>query len=215
MHPVFITGGTGYIGKRLIRKLVSLGYDVTALVRKGSENKLPAGIRTIIADPFDAPTFQQWIPAQAVFVQLLGVSHPSPRKKNLFRTIDLQSAKTSADAAATAQISHFVYVSVAMTASRIMKDFQEVRKEGEAYILSKNLPCTFIRPWYVVGPGHWWPLFLLPFYGIAELVPAWRPKARTFALVTINQLVNTLLATIQSAPQKLRIVEIQQIRKTN
>ena len=40
MVPIFITGGTGYIGKRLIKRLVLLGYDVTALVRKGSENNL-------------------------------------------------------------------------------------------------------------------------------------------------------------------------------
>lgn len=214
MSPIFITGGTGYIGKRLIKKLVAKGYDVTALVRKGSENKLPKGVRAIIADPFDASTFQEWIPRGAVYVQLLGVSHPSPRKKKLFRDIDLKSAMVSADAAEQVSASNFIYVSVAQAPSRLMKDYQQVRKEAEDYLKSKNLNCTFIRPWYVAGRGHWWPLFLLPFYGIAELVPSWRRKARPMALVTIWQMVKTMLHLIQSAPQKLRIVEIRQIRKS-
>jgi len=28
-----------------------------------------------------------------------------------------------------------------------------------------------VRPWYVLGPGHWWPYALVPFYWIAELLP--------------------------------------------
>ena len=147
MAPIFITGGTGYIGKRLIKKLVAKGHDVTALVRKGSEHKLPKGVRAIIADPFNASTFQQWIRPGSIYIQLLGVSHPSPRKKDQFREVDLKSLKASADAAIASGVSHFIYVSVAMADVNIMNEYREVRKEGEAYLLSKHLVCTFIRPW--------------------------------------------------------------------
>lgn len=214
MAPVFITGGTGYMGKRLIKKLVARGCDVTALVRKGSEGKLPKGVRAIIADPFDANTFQQWIPKGAVYLQLLGVPHPSPRKAQLFRQIDLRSVTASADAAIAAKVSHFVYVSVAMTETKLMKDFQDVRREGEGYLLTKGFPCTFIRPWYVLGPGHWWPVFLLPAYGIAKLVPAWKEKAKAFGLVTIGQMIQTLADVAEAPPQRVRIIEIPQIGKS-
>ena len=213
MSPIFITGGTGYIGKRLIKKLVARGYDVTALVRKGSENKFPKGVRAIIADPFDASTFIEWIPKNAVYIQLLGVSHPSPRKKNLFQEIDLRSVRTSADAAKEAAVSHFIYLSVAMTPSNIMRDFQEARQEGEAYVRSKNLACTFIRPWYVLGPGHWWPIVLLPVYAIAKFIPSWKEKARAYAIVTIGQMLKILLHVIESPPPQLRIIEVKHIKK--
>jgi uncharacterized protein YbjT (DUF2867 family) len=215
MAPIFITGGTGYMGKRLIKVLVSKGYDVTALVRKGSEAKLPKGVRAIVANPFDAASFQQWIPKGAVYVQLLGVAHPSPRKKEMFRQIDLPSVKASADAAVAANVSHFVYLSVAMMPTRIMEDFQEVRREGEAYLLTKGFPCTFVRPWYVLGPGHLWPVLLLPFYGFAELVPAWRQKTRAFAFVTIKQITGVLVKAVGATPPRKRIVEIRQIRKSS
>jgi len=41
MQTVFITGGTGYMGKRLIKRLLERKYQVKALVRKGSEGKIP------------------------------------------------------------------------------------------------------------------------------------------------------------------------------
>ena len=201
------------MGRRLIKKLIEEGFALTALVRSGSEHKLPEGVTPVIADPFDASTFQHLIPTHAVFVQLLGVPLPSPRKREQFRTIDLRSVKASADAAAFAGVQHFVYVSVAMTPSAQMKDYQEVRQEGEAYLLSKGFACTFVRPWYVVGPGHWWPILLLPVYGIAELKTSWRQKARGMALVTIKQMVRTLVNVVMNASQKNRVVEIRQIRQ--
>src|SRR3954469_19597763 len=158
MKQIFITGGTGYMGTRLIKMLLDKGYKVKALVRNGSENKLPKGCDYVIANPFDAKSFVNEIPAGATFIQLLGVAHPGPKKGKQFKTIDLASVKASAIAARDAGVKHFIYVSVAQTATNIMKDYQQCRGEGEASIRTTNIPATFIRPWYVVGPGHYWPL---------------------------------------------------------
>ena len=215
MTPIFITGGTGYIGKRLIKKLVVLGYDVTALVRKGSEAKLPKGVRAIIADPFDAVTFQQWIPRGATYIQLLGAAHPSPRKKEEFQQVDLRSVKESANAAAAAGVQHFIYLSVAMTDSSMMQEYTNVRKQGEAYIQSKHLVCTFIRPWYVIGPGHYWPLLLMPAYGIAQLRPQWKQKTKGMELLNINLLLRTLVKAIEAPPQRQRLFEISHMKKNS
>lgn len=212
MKEVFITGATGYIGKRLIKKLLLHNHRVTALVRKGSEHKLSQHVKSVIANPFDANSFQSYIPEGAVFVQLLGVSHPSPKKAQEFKEIDLRSVKASADAAAFAKVSNFVYVSVAMRPTKVMATYQQCRNEGEQYCKSKGFNCCFIRPWYVVGPGHWWPILLLPLYGIGELIPRLRIKTRAFALVSIGQMIDTLVNAVEAAPSPIKIVEIKSIR---
>jgi uncharacterized protein YbjT (DUF2867 family) len=209
---IFITGGTGYMGKRFISILLKKEYRVLALVRKGSEDKVPAGAEVITANPFDALSFQSLIPKGSVFVQLLGVSHPSPKKAQQFMEIDLRSIKASTDAAAAAGVSKFIYVSVAMSPSKLMAAYQAVRKEGEDYCLSKKLNCTFIRPWYVLGPGHWWPVLLLPAYAVAELVPAWRKKARAKGLVTIGQMIKVLMNEAENPDSENKIIEIRDIR---
>ena len=212
MKSVFITGATGYMGKRLVKALLNNGYRVMALTRKGSEHKLPTGTEKLIANPFDALSFQGFIPRDSVFVQLLGVSHPSPRKAKQFKEIDLKSVKASADASSAAGVAHFIYVSVAMSASKIMYAYQQVRKEGEEYCLSKKLNCTFVRPWYVLGPGHWWPVVLLPFYGLAAFVPSWKKAAEAKGLVTLQQMLDTLANAVAEVPAPLKIYEVADIR---
>ncbi len=49
-NSVFLTGGTGYMGSRLIPLLRKQGFNVKALVRNGSESKLPAGALGVIGD---------------------------------------------------------------------------------------------------------------------------------------------------------------------
>lgn len=214
MKQIFITGGTGYMGSRLIKMLFAQGYKVKALVRKDSENKLPAGCDYVIANPFDAKSFEKEIPSDATFIQLLGVAHPGPKKKEQFKTIDLASAKASASAAREACVKHFVYVSVAQTSTNIMKDYQECRAAGEAYIRSTAIAATFIRPWYVVGPGHYWPLLFSPLFKILEWIPSTSRKAKALRLVSLKQMLNTLMYAIEHSPDNgVDVIEIERIRK--
>jgi len=55
-HQVFITGGSGYVGQRLIPLLVESGHSVGALVRPGSEEKLPPGCTPLFGNPLDKTT---------------------------------------------------------------------------------------------------------------------------------------------------------------
>ncbi|UFH54532.1 SDR family oxidoreductase [Spirosoma sp. KNUC1025] len=213
MKTIFITGGTGYMGRRLIRELLRRGHRVIALVRPGSEQKVPVGAEIVVADPFDAASFADLIPAGSVFVQLLGVAHPSPAKAEAFKQIDLVSVRESILAAQTAQVAHFVYVSVAQEPTRIMQAYQQVRQIGETMARQRGLNCTFIRPWYVVGPGHWWPVLLLPLYGLAELFPGVRQKARALGFVTLSQMLATLQIAIESEPKPLAVFDVADIRR--
>jgi uncharacterized protein YbjT (DUF2867 family) len=165
---VFITGGTGYMGKRLIKLLLDERVEVTALVRQQSIKKLPVGCLPVIADPFDPASYVRSIPENCTFIHLLGVSHPGPKKKALFYSVDLASLKASVEAAKQAKVKHFVYLSVAQYPTKIVADYQEARRQGEQVMIASGLVSTFIRPWYVVGPGHYWPFVLYPAFQIAR-----------------------------------------------
>ncbi len=213
MQTIFITGGTGYIGKRLISILLGKNYRVTALVRPGSEVKVPAGCEVVVGNPFDAANFASKMPAGCVFVQLLGVPHPSPRKREQFYAIDLKSVQTSATASKQAGAGHFIYVSVSQTPTRIMRDYQQVRSMGEAAIRATGIPHTFIRPWYVLGPGHWWPVLLWPVYKILEIIPFTREKALDLGLVTLPQMLRVLVWAVENPPENERVLNVPDIRE--
>jgi uncharacterized protein YbjT (DUF2867 family) len=214
--PVFVAGGTGYIGKRLIKILLNEGCEVTALAREQSVKKLPEGCKVVIGTPFDASSYAGSIPEDSVFVHLVGVAHPGPKKKEQFYSIDLASLKVSLEAAKQAKVKHFVYISVAQLPTEVMRDYQEARRRGEEAILASGLTCTFIRPWYVVGPGHYWPLLFLPVFKLLEVIPKTSEKAKALALVSLRQMLHTLYVTIINSPKEINnIVEIPDIKNPN
>lgn len=112
-RSVFIAGGSGYIGLRLIPRLLDRGHEVRALVRPGSERKLPEGCSAVIGNALDEASYARNISPADTFVQLVGVAHPSPAKAAEFRKIDLPAGLGAIAAAKAASIRHFVYVSVA------------------------------------------------------------------------------------------------------
>ena len=145
---VFITGGTGYVGSRLIPVLQRQGCTVRALVRTGSERKLPPGCEVVVGNPLDRSTFEDAIEPYSAFVQLVGVPHPSPAKAQQFYDVDLVSARASIAAAAARQVDHFVYVSVAQPAP-IMKAYQLSRAIAEGHLAQSGLTCSvssFFQP---------------------------------------------------------------------
>jgi uncharacterized protein YbjT (DUF2867 family) len=209
---VFVTGGSGYMGQQLLPLLVQRGHHVTALVRPGGMRTLAKGVRASTGDALKMDSYTDAVGGADTFVHLIGVPHPSPAKAAQFRSVDLVSAKVALKAAADAGIQHFVYLSVAHPAS-MMKAFIEVRRECEEMIRASGLNATFLRPWYVLGPGHRWAYTLLPFYWLCERLPATRDSARRLGLVRLPQMIGALLWSVENPADGVRIIEVPQIRQ--
>jgi uncharacterized protein YbjT (DUF2867 family) len=146
------------------------------------------------------------------FVHLIGTPHPSPAKAKQFQEIDLVSVQVASKAARDAGVRHFVYLSVAHPA-RAMKAFIAVRQQGEAMIRASGIPATFVRPWYVLGPGHRWPYVIRPIYWPLERIPQTRESAQRLRLITIDQVIRALLWAVENPPVETRVLDVPQIRQ--
>ena len=206
---VFIAGATGYIGQRLCARLMQRGHTVFALARPGSQGKLPSACRVVLGDALNGDSYADQVPPGCVFVHLVGVAHPSPTKAQQFIDIDLTSARASLSAAQHA--AHFVYMSVAQPAP-VMAAYIRVRQEVEQLIQRSGLGASILRPWYVLGPGHRWPLLLLPFYWLGERLQSTRQAAQRLGLVSLAQMVNALTIVNEQAAPGYRIYDVQEIR---
>ena len=209
---IFVTGGTGYIGKELIPELVARGHRVRALARPASISSVPAGATPIVGDALDPATFAGALDDKTTLVHLVGTPHPNPSKASEFERVDLASIRASVEAARRASIAHLVYVSVAHPAP-VMHAYIAARIAGEAAVVGSGLRATILRPWYVVGPGHWWPLMLAPLYAIGEWLPGMRESARRLGLVTLPQMVAALVRAIEEPlAERVRYVDVAAIR---
>jgi len=212
-RTVCITGATGYLGRALSAALSARGHTVRALVRPGGAARAAPGIEVRELDVFDAGALAVAFGAGDSVVHLIGTPHPNPGKAAEFQRVDLGSARACATAAARAGVTHLVYVSVAQPAP-MMQAYIAARAAAEAAIGEAGLTATFVRPWYVLGPGHRWPYLLLPFYALAELLPVTRDGARRLGLVTLAQMTRALVVAVESPPpaRERRIVDVPAIR---
>jgi uncharacterized protein YbjT (DUF2867 family) len=197
----------------MIAELVGRGYEVHALVRPGSQGKVPPGAMPVIGNALDESTFASRIPPEATLVHLVGTPRPNPAKAAQFRRIDLASIRAAVVAAQQAKVRHLVYVSVAQPAP-VMRAYVAVRQEGEAAVRASGIPATILRPWYVLGPGHYWPYLLIPVYAILRRLPTTRETAERLGLVKHRQMIAALVLAVEDGPPEgVRLVDVPAIRR--
>ena len=117
-------------------------------------------------------------------------------------------------AAKTAGVKHFIYLSVAQPAPA-MRAYVEIRAEGERLVRATGMRATFIRPWYVLGPGHRWPYLILPLYWLWMVSPNSRDTARRLYPVTLRQVIRALVEAVDAPPDGTRVIEAPEMRRAD
>jgi len=209
---VLLTGGTGYIGRRLIPELVTRGHSVRAIVRAGSEGKVPPCAEVVVGDVRSRESVAPHVARDGVVVHLVGTPHPSPSKAAEFEALDYVAAHECIAAAKTSGARHFVYVSVAHPAP-VMRAYIGVRMRVEGELRDSGLPSTILRPWYVLGPGHRWPYALIPMYWLLGALPSTRESARRLGIVTIANMLAMLVWAVDTARHESRELNVPDIRR--
>ena len=94
-----------------------------------------------------------------------------------------------------------------------MKAYVQVRMECEAAIIESGLNATILRPWYILGPGHRWPIILIPFYWLMERFERTRAGAQRLGLVTREEMLAALLRAVETPGPGVRIEDVLSIRR--
>jgi len=211
LRHVFIAGATGYLGRAVSKALVERGHSVSGLCRQGAQHRLAAGVSPVVGDPLDASTYASSLRSDDVVIHLVGTPKPAPWKGASFERVDLGSVAQLVKAVVDHPVAHIVYVSVAHPAPT-MRAYISARMRAEALLRATSIPLTILRPWYVLGPGHRWPIALLPLYRLAERVPSMKAGARRLGLVTLPQMVSALVSAVEQADSTSRVLDVPEIR---
>ncbi len=211
---ILITGGTGYIGQHLVPVLLARGHRVRVLARAQSLGRVPRGASGIVGDALDGASIAAALRPGDTVIHLVGTPHPSPSKADQFEKIDLVSIRETVSAAKQVGIAHLVYVSVAQPAP-VMQAYVWVRLLGEKMIGAAELPASILRPWYVLGPGHWWPKLIRPLYMLADMLPSLRPTVERLGLLNIEQMMTAMAYAVENPPAngQRRIYDVPAIRR--
>jgi UDP-glucose 4-epimerase len=184
---ILITGGTGLVGSRLLRRFVDAGVDCRALVRPGKE--VAAGATPVEGDLLEADSLKQAVEGASAIVHLAAVFR-TQNEDDIWRANLDGSKNLIAAAKAHAPLVRFVMASTGLVYD---EDASHPGLEDDATHPKLAYPASKIAAENELrNSGLNWSILRLPFvYGDGDghlaAVPAlvarfkWHP-ARTFSL---------------------------------
>ena len=170
---ILVTGGTGFTGNVLIRKLCNLGCQVRVIARPTSNRSAIADlpIEWIEGDVFDENTVRQGMSGVNYVFHVAAAFREAKIDDNIYELVHVKSTKLLAHAAMdNPEFKRFVHVSTVGVLGHIKKPpsdettpmnpgdvYQETKAVAEKWMLAfykeTGLPVTVVRPAAIYGPG--------------------------------------------------------------
>lgn len=152
---VFITGGTGFVGRAVIQALRAEGYAVRCLVRRGSEPDLRGfgAIERVEGDVMARQTLDDGLAGCDAVVHLVGIIRERPAIGSTFERVHVQGTQNVLGATAAAGVRRYLHMSALGTRAGARSRYHRTKWAAEEAVRSTPLPWTIFRPSIVYGPG--------------------------------------------------------------
>ncbi|MBB5517738.1 NAD-dependent epimerase/dehydratase family protein [Amphiplicatus metriothermophilus] len=196
---IAVTGGSGFIGAALIRRLVARGERVKALAR--DPRKLPCAddIEPIAGALEDDAALARLAAGADRFIHCAGATHA--RRDADYDAVNAEGARRAAEAAARAG-ARFAHVSSLSARTPAVSPYAASKARGEALVSAAagENERLIVRLPAVYGPGDRaaLPYFRLVRAGIAP-EPWTTPEARA-SLLFVEDAAEALVAALERAP---------------
>jgi len=155
---VLVAGGTEFISLHLVRALLRHGHHVTVLNRGRQPGRLPAGVRTLVADRKDHATLRKALAGER-FDGLVDVTYAPTTGADVEALVDAPAAPGHVLFVSTGRVyDHARPIPFDEDTPRTLYwgEYAKNKIEGEDVLLRRHrergLPVTIVRPTHVYGP---------------------------------------------------------------
>ena len=210
---ICILGGTGFLGTRLVARLIKDGYRVTVLSRDREQHKhllvLP-GLTLENCDVYDEAQLSERFRGKDVVINLVGILNERGFGGGGFRRAHTELTRVVLQAARSASVTRLLQMS-ALKAGADAPSYY-LRSKGEAEKLIRDsgpaLDWTIFQPSVMFGPGD---SFLNRFATLLASVPFVLPLARPntrFQPVLVDDVIEALLRCLRGGASSRQTYEL-------
>ena len=193
-----IFGGSGQIGRNLIRKLTKNNYRVTVVTRNIHQKsyiiktQANAGYINIVeANIFDEKKIRELFKRTDICINLIGILFEQ-KKGNTFKNIHSIFPSLLAKLSKEYNLKHFIHLSALGISEAVDSDYAKSKLEGENNIL-KNFPlATILRPSLVFSSSDQLTTHFMTLLNRLPIFPLYYSGATKFMPIFSSDLTDTI-----------------------
>jgi uncharacterized protein YbjT (DUF2867 family) len=215
MRPlsIVVLGGTGFLGTRLVARLIKDGHQVAVLSRDSEQHKhllvLP-GLTLENCDVYQEAQLSERFRGKDVVINLVGILNERWFSGAGFRRAHTELTQHVLKAARSAGVTRLLQVSALKAAGNAPSYYLQSKGEAEKLIRDQNtaLDWTIFQPSVMFGRGD---SFLNRFAGLLAVIPLMFPLARPNARlqpVLVDDVVNALRACLHGGASSRQTYEL-------
>jgi NADH dehydrogenase len=168
IRTVAVTGGTGFVGRYVIRELLACGYQVRALIRDRAKAREIFGpdigkLQLITGDILDgvggSGKADELVRGSDAVIHLIGIireNRSDPKNPQTFLRMHIEATRAIVKAAEAAGVKRYVHMSalgVGNVAIDPVPEYQRTKWEAERLVQDSTLNWTIFRPGLIHGLG--------------------------------------------------------------
>lgn len=167
---VFLTGGTGFVGGYVARRLRDQDHRVRALVRSldRSTSLTELGVDVVVGDITQPKSLDEAVDGCDTVIHLVGIIREKPPAT--FEAVHTRGTLRVLEAAERCGVKRFVHMS-ALGAREGGTAYQRTKFEAEELVRRAAIPGLIIRPSLIVGPGGDFIELLMGILRVTPVVP--------------------------------------------
>jgi len=136
MDNILITGGTGTLGREIIRQLNHTGRQISVITTKDDPG-LPEGIKVIKGDIRDIDSIKEAVAGAAIII------HAASNPLNA-QLVDIEGTQNLLASVNKSRLRHFIYISIAGVNNSDFP-YYKVKYQVEQLIAAADIPFTILR----------------------------------------------------------------------
>ena len=202
MKKVLIFGGSGQIGRHLIRRLTNKNYLVTVVTRnlhtKGTVLRLggnPGYVEIIEANIFNEDKLNDLFKDKDICINLVGII--SENKKNKFKNIHTYFPTLLSKKCEEFKLKQFIHISALGVDKAKDSKYAESKLAGEKNILENFSKTTILRPSVVYSVDDNFTTNLMTLLSLLPVFPLYYEGKTKFSPIHVTELCEIILEIIE------------------
>ena len=168
---ILVTGGTGFVGSHLIKRMRQEGIPVRAIVRDPDKARAlnNLGVDVVKGDVSDTDSLEKATIGVERIIHLVGIIQEAAGAT--FQRVHVDGTRNLLEAARKSGVRHFFYQSALGTRPNAKSEYHKSKWAAEELVRASGISFTILRPSLIYGPGDQFTVRLSEMIRLSPVLP--------------------------------------------